>query len=369
MTEPIIIGMVNMEASTRGSTQDARVGAEAAVAHVNEVLGGVNGRFIDLVVRTTQSDPESSVTCAKEMVARAPVAIMGGADYYGAGAVPVYAGSGIPIVGGPAFADAEYEQANIFKFAPYGKMTWPGLAIHAIEELGAERIAVVFPDNGPGNGAVNGFMVPVITAKGAECIRVPFTPGWRNEIYAGAATDAVDAKPDAVITFGPAHACRGVLAQLKDRNPDVPLYTSTIAFASSIVEGGGKAALEGVYTVSAFDCWGDSDEAQAYRNAIRSFVYRDELDEMGIVTFSSVMNLYALLLRIDPDAITQDSILAALRAARGEASFMGHPYTFDGQQVPRRPGLGSGHTRIIQVGAGMSRTFATDWVDHTALLP
>jgi len=363
---PITLGMANMEGGPLGSSH-ARLGAEAAIAHINVERGGVHARALELQTRITNGTPESSVGAAHELVALAPLAFLGGADFFAYASLPIYNASGIPVVGGPAFGDAEMTAPNTFKFSGAGAGNWPAMAVYAIEHLGARTLAILHPDNVPGNSTVASFIVPAIEAKCATCVSVSFPPAATD--LASYVDRAFAGKPDAIIAIGPAQANRRLLVALQPRRGSTPVFTSTVSFEAETIRAVGEDAVVGLYTVSAFDSWGDHPDALAYRQAIKRHLGREELDELGVSTFSSVMNLYDLISDLDPAEVTPQALIAQLRAARNRRSFMGHPYYGDASCFPGRPAICDGHTRVVHIGPGVTRRFVTDWVDHSALIP
>jgi len=365
--EPILLAQANQENSPQGSVPDARRAAEAAIAYINEDLGGVHGRPLELRSCITSGSPESSVACANELIALEPVAFIGGADFFSFASQPLYGASGIPVVGGPAFGEADMTAENTFKFFGFGASNWPAMAGYAIEELGAETIAVVFPDNVPGTSTVDAYLEPVITALGATATRVPFAPDTTD--FVPVISDAVAGPPDAIIAITPTHVCPGMLRAVQTVGVDAHLFTSTVCAEPSTIEQVGEDALVGAYTVSAFDSHDDSEAAITYREAIQRYLDDDALDEIGVATFSSVMNLYAILTELDPDEVDPVSISEALRSTSDQPSFMGHPYTCDGHQLPGRQAVCDTHSRVFRFLEELEREFVTDWVDHSDLIP
>jgi hypothetical protein len=86
--DPVVVGFVNMEGSPAGSFPEATAGAEAAVAHVNDELGGIDGRPLRLETCTTDGTQESSQACARRLVAARPAAVVGGVDLRAEASVP-----------------------------------------------------------------------------------------------------------------------------------------------------------------------------------------------------------------------------------------------------------------------------------------
>jgi branched-chain amino acid transport system substrate-binding protein len=365
--EPIVLAMANMEGSPGGSFPDSRLGAEAAVSYVNEELGGVHGRPLQLETCITRGSPETSASCANELVAKNPAAFVGGADFFAFASLPIYGDSGIPMVGGPVFTDAEMTATNTFRFVG-SAASLGAMAIYAVEELEAETIALVYPDNIAGNTTVDSFIAPVVEAAGAEVARTPFAPDTPD--FAPTLTNAVAADPDAIIGVVPPQACPGVLAAYRSVTPDLPFFVTTVCVEASVVDAVGEDAVEGIYTNSSFDTQGGTDEADAFRHAVSTSVDRESLDEIGVATFSTVMNLYAILTELEPENVTPEAIAESLTSSVDEPSFLGNTYTCDGAQVAGRPALCDNHTRVIRMGPDLEREYVTDWVDdHSSSIP
>jgi branched-chain amino acid transport system substrate-binding protein len=80
------------------------------------------------------------------------------------------------------------------------------------------------------------------------------------------------------------------------------------------------------------------------------------------------MNLWAVMRSVSPD-VTGARITAALRAAKDEPSFGGHPYTCDGRQVPAMPALCAPQQVIAQIKEDGSFSEASDgWIDVPTVL-
>jgi branched-chain amino acid transport system substrate-binding protein len=79
------------------------------------------------------------------------------------------------------------------------------------------------------------------------------------------------------------------------------------------------------------------------------------------VSFRAFANLYAILRQLDGD-ITPASITEALRAQVDAPSFMGHPYTCDGEQFPGLPAMCSPQQVLAEMQDGaLAQT--SDWID------
>jgi branched-chain amino acid transport system substrate-binding protein len=92
--------------------------------------------------------------------------------------------------------------------------------------------------------------------------------------------------------------------------------------------------------------------------------YGDGLDPAGAgtVSFRSLMNLYVQLVDLGPDGVTADAIVEALRAQEDAPSFMGHPYTCDGEQLAGLPATCSPQQVLARIEDG-ALVQISDWID------
>ena len=80
----------------------------------------------------------------------------------------------------------------------------------------------------------------------------------------------------------------------------------------------------------------------------------------GTVTFRSFMNLWSVLVGLDE--VTPEAIVEAFRAKVDEPSFMGHPYTCDGEQLDGLPAICSPQQVLVQMTDGALDQLG-GWVD------
>jgi branched-chain amino acid transport system substrate-binding protein len=111
-------------------------------------------------------------------------------------------------------------------------------------------------------------------------------------------------------------------------------------------------------------------EVRTYLDKLRRYGPSDAspsvLSQAG---FALVMDLHRLLSSLDPGGITPVALTDKLRAARDEPSFMGHPYTCDGQAVTILPAICSTWVRLLQYkGAATFDDVGGDWVNGADLV-
>src|SRR4051794_1948742 len=198
----VVLGMINQEDAPIGSFPEAREAAQAAVAHVNEDLGGVNGRPLRLEVCRTTGTPESSAACANSLLEKKPVAVLGGVDLGAAASLPVFEKAGIPYIGGtPALGD-ELTSAAAWMLAGGVVADLLGEADYALGTLKVKKVGALYVDL-PGvlTTVINAAQV-VLKAKGVTDVKLVAAKSDAAD-FAPSVKAATAGNPDAVIVLFP----------------------------------------------------------------------------------------------------------------------------------------------------------------------
>lgn len=364
---PIELGLSNTENSPAGNYVDSRLGAEAAVRYVNEELGGVNGRPLELEACTTAGTPESSINCANKFVQSNKLLVSPGIDLGAPAAIPIYAQAGMPYVGGLFTSAEEYASPVSYSFIGAAAGAIAGLAAYAGQELQAKKVVVMAPDIPQLPPAIDNFVKPVLAKLGTtdittipEAATAPdFTP---------AVTRANRDNPDVIIMLFSGPTCVKVMQAVAQAN--VPrekvLYAGECANKAQIEAGGGGG--EGATFQSALvNLDSDAPNAQVFREKLEKY---SEDTAPGVTTatgFDSIMNIYSVLKKI-PGEITRESLVTALKSTNSEPAFLSHGFTCDGKQFPNLPGLCDTHFRFYKYENGEFSETNNEWVNGVAVL-
>ena len=250
-----------------------------------------------------------------------------------------------------------------------GAMT--AFAWHAVEVLGAEKVAVVFIDVGPVREAVLTYGVETLKHLGVTDItQIPYpllTVDYEAPIAA-----AADADPDALIVVGAGNSCAPVMQAVNDLGINAQLYLLGVCLDSRYLDAAG--AENAIGTI--FNAENRYDQKAS--SSVDTEIYYEVIDKYGepglpaqsagVATFNGLMNLYAVLIEISPD-ITSESIIEAFDGAVEVPSYDSFPYTCDGLQVPDLPALCSPQPVLIEVtGPGRVEDASDGWGDVPSIL-
>jgi len=147
--EPIDLFMVNLEGSPGGSFPEVREGMEIGLRYINENLGGVNGRPLEMETCAHTLDPAEAQACATESASSGSHIIIKGIDFFSAVLWPVW-GTEQPVIDTLPIFVADFTATNSLAMGGGCVVAFPGAAQMMAEQLNHDRIAIIYSDNAPG---------------------------------------------------------------------------------------------------------------------------------------------------------------------------------------------------------------------------
>ncbi len=148
--EPVVITMANIEGTPIGSFPDIREGAVAAVQDINENLGGINGRPVEIDVCVHGADPNEATNCANEIVDTNPTVHIQGIDFFNPLMWPTLLGGGFPILQTVPIFISDFDTDGLISTEGGCVNAFPSGAQYSAEVLQNDKVAVVHSDTGPG---------------------------------------------------------------------------------------------------------------------------------------------------------------------------------------------------------------------------
>ncbi|MEE2768031.1 MAG: ABC transporter substrate-binding protein [Actinomycetota bacterium] len=360
--QPLRIGFLNQENSPAGSFPEARAAAEAAVRWVNQELGGVNGRPIELEVCITDFTVEKSQACAQQMVMAGVVAVTTGIDVGSTGSIPIFEENEIPVIGGIPANMVDMASPLAFYFSGGVPGGYAGFIGHAVEHFGASRIVLAHGEFESFTVSARDYGAAVATALGMEVELIPF-PLFTFD-FLPVLTKAAEFEPDAVVVAAADLSCAPIMKTMIDLGIDAQLYLVGACAAEEILEVAGNAADSVLFN-------GENPlevtlEGTIYEEVIEQYA-TEPAGGVGTVSMRGFLNLYALLSELGSEADSREALLALIRSAVDRPSFWGHPYTCDGQQVPGLPALCAPQQTIFSIAEGELVPAHEGWIDTPAL--
>ncbi|HET7718429.1 MAG TPA: ABC transporter substrate-binding protein [Acidimicrobiales bacterium] len=356
----IVLGMINQEDAPVGSFPEAREAAEAAVAHINDDLGGVNGRPLRLVVCRTNGSPESSASCANSLVEKKPVAVLGGVDLGAAASLPVFEKAGIPYVGGTPALGEELTSGAAWMLAGGVVGDLLGMADYALDTLKVKKVGALYVDLPGVLSTVIAAAEVVLRSKGVTDVKLVAASADSAD-FAAPLKAATAGNPDAVIVLFPAQTCARIMTAARSLKVTARLFYTSACASQAVVEAAGPAA-ENAYFASGYLPFDDPSPEVATWKAEAKVSKPSALSQAG---FAVVMDVYSLL---KDGADTPAAVITELRATQQRPGYMAHAYTCDRKQVSLLAAVCNANVRLLQYKGGKFADLTGAWVNGSELV-
>jgi branched-chain amino acid transport system substrate-binding protein len=366
--EPIAVGFVNSEGGAF-SVPELRVGNEVATDYLNERLGGVNGRPLEVTHCETDGSPEASIDCANQFVEAGVVAVVEGTDLGGDAMLPILADAGIPLVGHVQFGPARMFDPNATYFGA-AALAYGAAALQFYADEGAESVVWFLPDEPSSHAFTDAALEPTSAALGIDYTTVYYDAASPN--WAVLATTAVAESPDVSGTIAATDAqCAEMVGALRDAG-----YQGRILAAScmGLHDALGDDAV-GVDTDA--DHWypGDIDSAPAAKQAeleeygavMRAAGHEDLIGGNAIISFADMINLSRIMATI-AGTIDGPAVAGALDATSNFDSYAGPTISCDGTVMPGNSACSTDLLFFQVQDDGSVQAVTDDFVDVTALV-
>jgi len=370
--EPVKVGFVNVDAGPIGAMPELHTATDAAAKFINAELGGVAGRPVEIVpcVLSNPMSPDEAQGCGRKLVADKVVAVLGGIGLSQGPLLQVLADNDVPYVGGLPVNDAEMSSPGSFQFSGGGPGAFTAFADQAVRKDGADRVAILYADYPSIQQAAAGYGAALARSLGAaQVTEIPFPMGSQD--YSAVVQKAVESDPQAIFVGAADMACVPILQALADLKSTAQVYMVGSCADRKFLDKVGLEKVAGTrFNVENRIDLSKVPEADfpIYLKAMQRYGQGTNALGAATVSFRDAMNLWAVLESIAPD-VTGKRATDALRAAKDEPSFAGHPYTCDGRQIPAMPALCAPQQVIAQIDKDGSFSEASGgWIDVPKVL-
>jgi branched-chain amino acid transport system substrate-binding protein len=350
--DPVVLGVQSQDTGASAYPQST-YGAEAAEWYINNELGGIGGRPVELDICSGDGTPETGVNCANHFVTDDIPVVFDAYDQGSVGAMtPILGEAGIPIVGtlaGQGVAEsAEYGTAFYFS----GPLETSALGmVTVLADSGASTAALAVNDLPSSHGYVDALVKPLGKGVGLDVTAVYTTIDNLN--YQVLAQTELASDPDvAGVIALPEEACTGLVGALRQNGFEGTMFAGSCS--QFIEELGGDAAgaivQPRLWVPRSYDNAPSEvqEELDAFATAMEAVGYEDEQSARSLYSFAGIINLANILSDVDGE-ITSATVLEAMKGVKDFQTFLGPEVTCDGQQWPGRPGACSHEAIFFEV--------------------
>ena len=148
--EPILVTLINIEGTPVGSFPEIREGMEAAVETVNNTMGGMMGRPVELDSCVHGLDPNEAVACANGVADAQPQLHIQGIDFFNPVLWPTLTGAGLAIMQTVPIFIEDFNTPGIISTEGGCVSSFPSAMQYSVETLNADKFVIIYSDTGPG---------------------------------------------------------------------------------------------------------------------------------------------------------------------------------------------------------------------------
>ena len=341
-------------------------GMQAYFAHVNN-QGGIHGREVRLEVADDQFDPSSTTTLTRRLVERDGVfAIVGSLGSPNVLAVMDYLNdNGVPFVyqGGGATELAVPPKEYVFPFQPNYLLEGNIMVQYMVEELGHERLGVIYRDADDGQNAYDSMMDTIDLYDNAEIVEAVSVEADATD-FSTAIGRMQSANVDGIMTVVFSPQTQQLLEQADEFGVDETILLSYANADQTIIDGVGADIMDNVATTAWVLADFDDPDFEPWQ------WYADYIGEEG-----AVPNAYGVAGMVAAEIfteaaeragrdLTRDGLVAALESMDGWSGYLALDVTY-GEYDPNdnTSRLGKQSMYIMEVQDG-EWSPVSEWIEY-----
>jgi len=300
--EEMLVGMVNTEGTPGLDFPDIRRFAAGAFDYVNE-HGGFGNRPVRLVTCIAKGSPETSQSCAQELVGKGVELVLLGLDLFPD--YKTYEAAGIPVIGALPILPIDYTANALFMTGGNATVTAVMAAV-AKEYIGASKVGILSADNAGANSTVSS-LEAALAAVGIEFETVKGGDNETDAGYQGLMREVARGNPDLIVSLYSDAGCIGTMRGRAALGITIPVITTNICADDDVIAQVGDDADGWMFVGVPADV--ESPERAVLRRVIAPVlgVAEDEVDTTGL-GLGSLGSLLVLSLRMHAAQMVEEGL-------------------------------------------------------------
>lgn len=349
---PVLFGAINIETQQSANFPEVRQAANAMVNYLNTYRDGLDGHPIKVKWCITDGTPSVSSTCAKQLVAAHPVAILGAADLAAAATLPIYAKAHLVSIGGTNFTPPQNVAKNsliftdVASFSNYINAYW---AAHLAPGKGA-KVAVLAEGDTQGEFQANTAYPPTLKSLGKQVKVFPMPPSASDLSASIEAAISWGAKAMALESPG---QCVQLLTGLKTDGWTGPITSIDPCSAPPVIKASGGAA-NGMYFPSSVQLLNSgTPDAKLAAAVLKKYAPANiAADSPALEELGTVMNIWTTFHKTPIKKLTSSYMLKQLRSGKNRSNFLSESYTCSAHPIKAWPSVCNAKYYMYQIKNG-----------------
>ena len=350
--DPVVLGVQSPDQGA-GAYPQSTYGAEAAEWYINNELGGIQGRPVELDICSGDGSPETGVKCGNDFVAADVPVVFDAYDQVATGAMtPLLKEARIPIVGtlaGQAVAERE-EYGTAFYFTGPLETSALGM-VTVLSELGKTQAMLAVNEAPSSHGYVDDLVKPLGERVGLA-VEAAYVDVENINYQVLAATELAEDPDVAGVIALPEEACTGLIQALRQGGYEGTIFAGSCSqFIDEVgAPAAGAIVQPRLWVPKSYDHAPAQVQEQLddFTAAMEEVGYEDELSARSLYSFAGLVNLANILNGIDGD-ITNETVKSAMESVADFETFLGPVVTCDGEQWPGIPSACSSQGIFFEV--------------------
>ena len=335
--KPVVFGADNMNAAQGAAFPESEEAGQAMVDYLNAYKGGLDGHPIKIDWCATDGTPSGSGSCAKQLIADHPKAIIGASDLSTAVTIPLYAKAHLAYLGGMDFTPVEATAKNAVIFTDSAQLGNVIAGEYVVKTLHKKSVAVIALGNTQGQFSANVLWKPGIEKFGGTytLFQVPLTSSTVTATVEQAVTSGATA-----IGLEDPGQCLALLQGLQEAGWKGPVISIDPCSAPVTIQAAGSAA-NGLLWTQPFQvpATHTADANLAVAILKKYAPAKIPIDSPALTEMQTLMNIWSAFHATSPSKLTEKYILKTFKTGKNHPNFLSSPYSCNDTAIPAYPAV------------------------------